>query len=149
MTTADALSLLRRGILALLVFGCVGLLGELVLLEHYEELPQIAPLALLTLTLVTVIWHWVDGRKPSLRALQVLMMLLIVAGIVGVFLHLNGNYEFERELEPDLTGMPFWIEVFRGATPTLAPGTLIQFGLLGLLYAYRHPALSTTSSSEA
>lgn len=149
MTTADALSLLRRGILALLVFGCVGLLGELVLLEHYEELPQIIPLALLTLTLVTVIWHWVDGRKPSLRALQVLMMLLIVAGTVGVALHLNGNYEFERELEPDLTGMPFWIEVIRGATPTLAPGTLIQFGLLGLLYAYRHPALSTPSSSEA
>lgn len=147
MTTAEALSLLRRGILALLVFGCVGLLGELLLLEHYEELPQIAPLVLLGLTLVTVLWHWMDGRKPSLRALQVLMMLLIIAGIVGVALHTNGNYEFERELEPDLTGMPFWIEVIRGATPTLAPGTLIQFGLLGLLYAYRHPALSTSSEA--
>jgi hypothetical protein len=31
--------------------------------------------------------------------------------------------------------------VVKGEAPTLAPGTLIQFGLLALLYAYRHPSL--------
>lgn len=132
-------SLLRRGILAVLVFGCVGLLGELFLLEHYTEINQLPPLVLVSLTLVTVLWHWLAGSHGSLRALQVLSLLLIVAGVVGVYLHFGSNYEFERELEPEMTGMPFWTEVIRGATPMLAPGTLIQFGLLGLLYAYRYP----------
>lgn len=141
MTTLDALSLIRRGILALLAFGCVGVISELVLLEHYEELRQLIPLTLLSLTLATILWHWIVGGRRSLRALQVVMILLIIAGVVGIFLHLGSNYDFERELEPDLGGLPFWLGVIRGDLPTLAPGTLVQFGLLGLLYAYRHPAL--------
>jgi hypothetical protein len=32
-------------------------------------------------------------------------------------------------------------EALSGATPALAPGTMVQFGLLGLLYTYRHPRL--------
>ena len=146
MTAQESLSLLRRGLLVLLVIGAVGLIGELVLLEHYEETQQIIPLALLGLTLVVILWQWLDGRKASVRALQVVMMLLIVAGLVGMKLHFDSNFEFERELEPDAAGLPFWIEVLRGATPTLAPGTLVQFGLLGLLYAYRHPSLSRTEA---
>lgn len=146
MTSADSISLLRRGLLALLAFGCVGLLGELVLLEHYEDAPQWIPLALLVITLATILWHWIEGRRRSLRVLQVVMLLLVIAGAVGVILHLEGNIEFEKELNPDSGGLAFWVEVLRGATPTLAPGTLIQFGLLGLLYGYRHPALSTTGS---
>jgi len=146
VTSVDSLSLIRRGILALLAFGCVGLIGELVLLEHYEELPQLVPLVLLSLTLVTIIWHWTSKGRRSLRAFQVVMLALIIAGAVGIFLHFGSNYEVERELEPDLAGLPFWIEVLRGGTPTLAPGTLVQFGLLGLLYAYRHPSLSSQGS---
>lgn len=136
---SDRESLLRRGILAVLVFGCVGLLGELFLLEHYTEINQLPPLVLVSLTLLTVIWHWTSASHASLRALQTLSLLLILAGALGVYLHFGSNYEFERELEPELSGMPFWTEVIRGATPLLAPGTLIQFGLLGLLYAYRYP----------
>ncbi len=148
MTTADALPLVRRGILAVLMFGCVGLIGELVLLEHYTEINQLPPLVLTALTLIAILWHWQSGNKTSLRFLQVIALLLVVAGAVGVFLHMDSNIEFERELEPDLVGMPFWLNVIRGATPMLAPGTLIQFGLLGLLYAYRHPALKAPGASD-
>lgn len=146
MSSSDAISLLRRGLLALLAFGSVGLLAELVLLEHYDEPAQWIPLVLVVITLATIVWHWADGRKPSLRIFQMVMLLLVVAGMVGVFLHLQGNYEFERELSPDGGGLAFWLEVLRGATPTLAPGTLVQFGLLGLLYAYRHPLLTSQGS---
>jgi hypothetical protein len=146
VTSIDSLSLLRRGILALLAFGSVGLIAELVLLEHYEERYQFVPLVLLSLTLVSIVWHWVDGKKRSLRFFQVVMLLLIVGGSVGVALHFGSNLEFERELNPGSAGLEFWVEVIRGATPMLAPGTLVQFGLLGLLYAYRHPALTSTGS---
>lgn len=136
------LSLLRRGLLVLLVIGAVGLVGELILLEHYEDRPQFIPFGLLTLTLIVTAWHWMDGRKRSLRAFQTVMLMLVVAGPVGMFLHVKGNYEMEREFDPSLLGLDLWLEVFRGEAPTLAPGTLVQFGLLGLLYAYRHPALT-------
>lgn len=142
MTAQESLSLLRRGLLVLLVVGAVGLIGELVLLEHYEDAPQFIPFGLLTLTLLVTGWHWLDGGKRSLRWFQAVMMLLIIAGPVGMVLHLKGNWEMEREFDPSLLGLDLWITVLRGEAPTLAPGTLLQFGLLGLLYAYKHPALS-------
>jgi len=142
VTTDDMLSLLRRGLLVLLVIGAVGLVGELILLEHYEDLPQFIPFGLLSLTLLVTAGHWMDGKKRSLRAFQTVMLMLVIAGPVGMFLHLKGNHEMEREFDPSLLGLDLWLEVFRGEAPTLAPGTLVQFGLLGLLYAYRHPALS-------
>ncbi len=142
MTAQDSLSLLRRGLLVLLVIGAVGLLGELVLLEHFEDTPQFIPFGLLTLTLLVTGWHWLDGGRRSLRWFQAVMMLLIIAGPVGMVLHLKGNWEMEREFDPSLLGLDLWMTVLRGEAPTLAPGTLVQFGLLGLLYAYKHPALS-------
>lgn len=142
MTAQESLSLLRRGLLVLLVIGAAGLVGELVLLEHYEDRPQFIPFGLLTLTLVVTAWHWIDGKRTSLRWFQAVMLLLIIAAPVGIFLHLKGNYEAEREFNPSLLGLDMWLAVIRGEAPTLAPGTLVQFGLLGLLYAYKHPALS-------
>ena len=77
MTTGEAVSLIRRGLLALLAFGCVGLIGELVILEHYEEINQMPPLVLLSLTTLTIIWHWIDGGRRSLRTLQTLSLIHI------------------------------------------------------------------------
>lgn len=141
MTTPDTLSLLRRGMLALLALGCVGALSELILLEHYEEWQQFVPLILLTLTIIVIIWHWTREERQSLRVLQALGILLVVAGSIGVVLHFLGNLEAEEEINPGTVGIALLREVLRGDAPTLAPGTLVQFGLLALLYAYRHPAL--------
>lgn len=145
--TSSTLSLLRRGLLALLAFGAVGLIGELILLEHYEEVGMWIPLSLLTLTLVVIAWHWWDEGRRSLRLLQAVMLLLVVAGPVGMVLHVRGNYLSETEFDPNLLGFDLWLAVIRGEAPTLAPGTLVQFGLLGLLYAYRHPALNPRQES--
>lgn len=142
MTSQDAIPILRRGILALLALGAMGVITELILLEHYEEPAQFVPLALLALTLATILWHWIDGGRRSLRAFQVVMMLMVVAGVIGIGLHLRENVAAELDLNPGSSGLAFWLEVLRGDLPTLAPGTLVQFGLLGLLYAYRHPALN-------
>jgi len=141
MMSSDATSILRRGLLALLALGATGVLAELVLLEHYEEPVQWLPMALLALTLVTIVRHWVGSTRATLRAFQVLMLTLIVAGIVGTALHAKTNVEQEQEVNPGTGGLPFYWEVVRGELPLLAPGVLIQFGLMGLLYAYRHPAL--------
>ena len=70
MTAQELLSLLRRGLLVLLVIGAAGLIPELVLLEHYEDRLQFIPFTLLGLTLAVTAWHWVDGTKRSLRAFK-------------------------------------------------------------------------------
>ena len=146
--STDPSSLLRRGLLVLLMIGAVGLVGELVLLEHYEDQTQLIPFGLLTATLLVTGWHWWAYDRRTLRSFQAVMMLLIIAGPVGIYLHISGNYEMEREFDPSLLGLNLWMAVIRGEAPSLAPGTLVQFGLLGLLYAYRHPLLSSSESSR-
>jgi hypothetical protein len=69
------------------------------------------------------------------------MGLYVAAGVLGVYLHLRGNFEFERERDPSLGGSALLWEAMRGATPALAPGALAQLGLVGLAFAFRHPAL--------
>jgi hypothetical protein len=141
VTTPDAIILLRRGMLALLLLGAAGLIGELVLLEHYEDPQQFVPFALLSATLVVGGWHAWDGGRTSLRVLRAVMGLLILAAPVGIYFHLTGNYTTEHDFDPSLLGLDLWLTVIRGDAPSLAPGTLAQFGLLGLLYSWRHPAL--------
>ena len=77
------------------------------------------------------------------------MLLFLVIGILGVFLHLKGNVEFALERNPSLSGASLAWKALRGATPALAPGALAQLGLIGLLFTYRHPALVRPNEREA
>jgi hypothetical protein len=135
-----------RAILAILSLAMVGTLAELLLLEHYDGWRQWIPLTVLATTALVLMWQAFSPSVNSARVLRVLMWLLIVAGVAGVVLHVQGNLEFEAELNPGMTGWPLWLEVARGATPALAPGSLIPFGLLGLLYASRYRTLPSKES---
>ncbi len=128
---------LARAMLGILLLAVVGTLVELLLLEHYDGWRQWIPLAILSGTTLVLAWHGIRPSRGSTRVLRVVMSALIVAGAAGVILHIQGNLEFEAELNPGLTGWPLWLEVARGATPALAPGSLVPFGLLGLLYSWR------------
>jgi hypothetical protein len=45
-------------------------------------------------------------------------------------------------MDPSLSGWPLFVKVVTAkAPPALAPGVMVQLGLLGLVYTYRHPAL--------
>ena len=129
--------------LALLVFGLIGTIVELLLLEHYEEGWQLVPLFLIGLALGVVVWHLVRPRAGNVRALQVLMLLFLFAGAVGVGLHLDGAAEFQVEIDPSQSRWEVFKKAMQAkAPPVLAPGVMMQLGLLGLMYVYRHPALS-------
>lgn len=127
--------------MAILLLAVLGTLAELLLLEHYEGWRQWVPLATLACSALALGWQGWAPSATSRRVLQSLMLGLVVAGLAGVYLHVRGNLEFEQELNPGASGFSLWLEVARGATPTLAPGSLIPFGLLGLLYASRSSAL--------
>lgn len=128
---------IARALLAILLLTAVGTLAELLLLEHYDDWQQWIPLVLLAVSAAVIGWQAIRPSRGSQRALRVVMASVVFAGIAGVVLHLQGNLEFEQELNPGASGMALWFEVARGATPALAPGSLVPFGLLGLLYGSR------------
>lgn len=140
---------MRRFLLLILVLGMVGTAAELVLLQHYEDWWQTVPLALIGLALIVLVWHGLSRGPASVRALQALMTLFVFSGAIGMGLHHTANAEFERESDPSLAGFRLFTEALSGATPALAPGTMVQFGLLGLLYTYRHPRLEPADTAEA
>ncbi len=128
-------------LLALFAFGVVGSGVELLLLEHTEDVWQLSPLILMGLALAVMVWLVLDQRRVSVRVFQATMLLHVASGLIGLYLHYRGNVEFELEMYPGLSGMALFWEALKGATPSLAPGTMLVLGLLGLLYTFRHPAL--------
>ena len=136
-----SLPVLRKLILAVLLFGTSGALVELILLSHYEDAYHIIPLGLLALALAVTLWHSLGPRAANVRALQAVMALFLCAGVAGMAFHFNGAAEFQLEMDPSQSRWALVSKVLRvHAPPLLAPGLMIQLGLIGLVYTYRHPA---------
>lgn len=131
----------RRLLLALVLFGTGGLILELLLLEHYESVWQWVPLGVLGAGFVGGVAVALGPTARCVRAFQALMALFVATGLLGLVLHYRGNAAFEREMDRSARGLGLVWSSLRGATPALAPGALIQLGLLGLILAFRHPAL--------
>lgn len=128
---------LRRWLLWLMVFGLVGTEAELVLLAHYEEPTQVAPLVLIGLALGVLAWQALKPGEMSLKVLKSLMAIFLIAGAVGVVLHFQGAAEFQLEINPDMPkGELISKALHAQAPPVLAPGVMMQLGFMGLLYAF-------------
>ena len=58
-------------------------------------------------------------------------------------LHFQVNIEFQLEMDPALSRhwRSFQKAILAKTPPALAPGAMIQLGLIGLAYTFRHPAL--------
>ena len=144
----DSEAILRRGVLLIFVIGTVGLGTELLLLEHFEEWRQQVPLVLLTLGLVLLAIRLFYRGAIILRLFRWTMLAFVLGGIVGLWFHLSSNMEFELEMYPTLSGLELLSKALGGAMPALAPGALVQLGLIGFLYTYQHPALSRKQTQE-
>ena len=143
--TLDAAAILavRKILLAILALGMVGSGAELILLAHTEDWRQWIPLILLAAAILALVWHWSSGSTMSTQALRWLMLALVVSGLVGIYFHFQGSAEFKLESNPKLSGMALFWEAIRGkAPPLLAPGAMVQLGLIGWVYTYKHPALA-------
>ena len=131
---------LHRLLLALFAFGVLGVGIELGLLGHYEAYKQYIPLILLALGLAGAVWLAAAPTRRSLLLFRWLMVGFVIGGLAGLVLHYRTNVEFVLELYPATSGWQLFWESIHGATPALAPGTMIQLGLLGMLVTVRHPA---------
>lgn len=146
---ANTLGNIRRFLLLLYVMGIVGTAVDLLLTGHFEDLWQVAPLALIAASAVVVVWLVASGSQASLRSHQGMMALFIASGLLGTFFHLKANIEFETEMYPGLAGFELYWKAIQGASPpSLAPGAMIALGLLGLIYAYRFPSRELNSTDR-
>ena len=132
---------IRRALVAILIFGLVGTEIELFLLKHTDGFWQTLPVVLLGATVLLVVWATVRPGPVSLGTLRLVMGVFLVAGVIGVYQHFAGNVGYEKESNPGLSGAELYKLALMGSTPLLAPGAMLQLGLIGLLYTYRHPAL--------
>jgi hypothetical protein len=137
-----ALQTIRRLLLAILTMAMLGTAIDLLLLAHYEEIWQWLPLALIAAALPVTAWLWRAGTPRAVTSFRVVMVLLVAAGLAGLALHYTGNREFQHEMDPALAGWALFTAVVTAkAPPALAPASMIQLGLIGLLATYRHPAV--------
>jgi hypothetical protein len=136
---ADTIMLerLRLWVLGVIVLGLVGTMTELILLEHDEQALQFVPLVLMVVGALSLIWNVVAKDATSLRVLQIVMGLFVLSGFAGMAAHFNGSMEYQLELNPDLSTWELLEKIASAkAPPLLAPGMMIQMGLLGLAYAF-------------
>lgn len=140
---------LRQLLLALVFLGIVGLETELALLRHAESFSQWIPHVVLIIGLLSTGIVFLRPQRGTLRAFQTVMLIFVIVGVLGLYLHYRGNVEFALERDPSLTGARLLWKALRGATPALAPGALSQLGLLGLVYTYKHPALVTNNLGDS
>ena len=133
--------LLRHILLGLLAFSIAGTATELLLLVHFESFTQWIPLAAFGIALPVTAAAAFLPRRSTVRLLQGVMVGFIAAGLAGLYFPDRGNVEFALETYPAMKGTELVWEALTGATPALAPGTMVQIGLLGLAATFRHPAL--------
>ncbi len=136
-TDSVVLERLRLWILGVIVLGLIGTMTELILLEHDEQALQFVPLVLMLLGAVVLGWNATAKDTASLRTLQIVMALFVLSGFAGMAAHFNGSAEYQLELNPDLGTWELLDKIVHAkAPPLLAPGMMIQMGLLGLAYAF-------------
>jgi hypothetical protein len=128
---------LRQWLMAVLVLGLVGTEIELLLLEHYDEPWQLVPVGLIAVALGVLGWHWARPGAASARALQTVMLLFVASSAVGLTLHFRGAAAFQLELNPTIGRWELIRKAMRVKDPpVLAPGVMLQLGLIGLAYVY-------------
>lgn len=122
---------LSRLLLAIYLFGLLGVAAELVLLEHYDGALQLIPFGAIALALGAGGWYARRPSPASLRAFRALQVVFAATGLLGLVLHFRGNMEFEKERDSAIGGFSLIWESLTGATPALAPGTMILFAFMG------------------
>jgi hypothetical protein len=137
--------------LGLFTAGVLGILLELLLMEHFENGWQLIPVVLLAGSVVALPILVKTRARSLLLLFRFIMLLFVASGILGVWLHYDGQAEFKQELKPDLTpGQLAWEVIFHGGLtpPLLAPGAMAYLGLHGLICTHRFPSRGSPSSTS-
>ncbi|HEX6217361.1 MAG TPA: hypothetical protein VFZ38_21160 [Vicinamibacterales bacterium] len=134
----------RRILLTILVLGIAGITLELWLMAHTEDFYQQIPLWLSGAAVVSAVVVAIRPSLGTVRLFQAVMALFLLSGVVGMVLHFQVNIEFQKEMDAALSGLALYQNaILAKSPPALAPGAMIQLGLIGLAYTFRHPVFDS------
>ncbi len=75
------------------------------------------------------------------------MLGLLGSAVLGLYFHYRSNEEFQRELEPSLTGWSLFLATMRAhSPPSLAPGAMGLLGAIGWIATYGRGSGANTLS---
>jgi hypothetical protein len=138
MNSAEVLQRLRRFLLVLTIALFAGALIELWLVGHTEDVIQWIPFVLATAgSLVTLVALFHPSRA-AVNVLRVCMVVVALGTILGIYLHMEGNIAFEREVDPAVSTSQAISRGLSGGNPLLAPGVLAVAAVLALAATYRY-----------
>jgi hypothetical protein len=134
---------LRRFLLIIVAFVYLGTLIELVLEEHFKELNQLIPFVLCGLGILAVLAVLFRPQRNTILVMRGIMVVAALGSLLGIYLHLTGNFAFELEMRPNAVPGDVVTQALTGASPLLAPGILALGAVLAIAATYYHPALGT------
>jgi len=117
-----------------IAFMAVGVVLELYLIGHFEDVFQLVPIITIALSFFIGIALWSKPLVNRVRLFKFSLLLCTISGFLGVFLHIKANYEFEKEMNTKASVTQLLIDSMSGAFPALAPGSMILFALIGYSY---------------
>jgi hypothetical protein len=148
MNDAALVTWFRRFMLLAACALCAGVIAELWLTGHDKEPLQFVPFIVCGIGLALLVAVLARPQRGLLRALQALMIVTAIAGVVGTAVHLRGNLELAQEVKPaQAQAQPLWMAL-TGHNPPLAPGALGITALIALAATYKHPALQKSTSES-
>lgn len=121
-------------ILAALLFMSLGIVLELFLIGHYEDVLQLIPILCVGISILLVLVLAFRRTNFVMKLFRSILIITALSGFYGTFLHLRANYEFELEMKPGAEGWDLFRESLSGALPALAPGSMIALALIGYSY---------------
>lgn len=138
---SEILKTIRLILLITVISAMIGVEVELFLLGHLEPVLQLVPVLLIGVGLVSMAWYGFSRTGKSLRVFQGTMALCIASGLIGIVIHLAFSASEAKKKDKTLQGMQLLRVAMTGVAPLFAPGAMVQIGLVGLAYTFRHPAL--------
>lgn len=132
--SASSQNKVSKLLLVTVSFMALGTVLELYLLGHYEGGLQLIPTIVIALAVLLLIGTHLSANRLFSIAFRISLLLSALSGIVGVYLHLKANFEFEQELNAKADFAELTLESISGALPVLAPGSMILLALIGYSY---------------
>jgi hypothetical protein len=124
MSAATRLGQLRTFLFALAASLFAGTVVELIAVKHYQDPIQLVPFALCGLGLIAIAVVWSRPGRTTVLAFRMLMLVIASGSGLGVYKHIEGNYEFAHEIHPRASATSLITSAVTGRDPPMAPGIL-------------------------
>lgn len=133
-TVENKFNNLKNVIFCTLTFFLLGTLTELYLINHHTDIFQTIPIICIAISFFSFIVLIFKLTRLTLRLFKFSLLSNSLIGLLGVFFHLNSNYEFEKEMKPSSDSWGLFVESLSGALPALAPLNLVILSMVGYSY---------------